>query len=74
MTAGATLSTTVTGFVIEHFGTQIAFLCLAGAAALGFVLVMVALPETANKHPDATPRYRPASSQPTLDRPVEQLD
>ena len=28
MTAGATLSTIVTGFVIEHLGTQIAFLAL----------------------------------------------
>ena len=55
MTAGATLSTTVTGFVIEHFGAQIAFLCLAGAAGLGFVLVVVALPETASTHANATP-------------------
>ena len=74
MTAGATLSTTVTGFVIEHFGTQIAFLCLAGAAGLGFALVVVALPETANRHPKATSRYLPTSSQPTPDRSVGQLD
>jgi MFS family permease len=74
MTAGATLSTTVTGFVIEHFGTQIAFLCLAGAAGLGFALVVVALPETANRHPKATSRYLPTSSQPTPDMPVGQLD
>jgi MFS family permease len=47
MTAGATLSTTITGFLIEHLGTQIAFLALAGTAGLGFVLVLVALPETA---------------------------
>jgi hypothetical protein len=60
--------------VIEHLGTQIAFLCLAGAAGLGFALVAVALPETANRHPEATSRYLSASSQSTLDRPVEQLD
>ena len=49
MTAGATLSTTLTGFIIEHLGTHIAFLCLAGAAGLGCLLVLLALPETATK-------------------------
>jgi MFS family permease len=46
MTAGATVSTTLTGFVIEHLGTRIAFLILAGAAGLGCLLVLMALPET----------------------------
>lgn len=46
MTAGATLSTTATGFMVEHFGTRIAFIALAGAAGLGFLLVLVGLPET----------------------------
>jgi MFS family permease len=49
MTAGATLSTTMAGFVIEHMGTGIAFLCLAAAAGLGGLLVLFALPETANQ-------------------------
>ena len=46
MTAGATLSTTLTGFTIEHLGVRIAFLCLACAAGLGCLLVLLALPET----------------------------
>jgi MFS family permease len=47
-TAGATLSTAAAGFMVEHFGTGIAFLGLAGAAGLGFLFVLVALPETGN--------------------------
>jgi MFS family permease len=54
MTAGATLSTTSAGFMVEHLGPRIAFLGLAGAAGLGFLLVLVALPETAKVHEEAT--------------------
>jgi predicted MFS family arabinose efflux permease len=50
MTAGATFSTTITGFVVEHLGTRIAFLGLAGAAGIGYLLVLFALPETADKN------------------------
>jgi MFS family permease len=46
MTAGATLSTTIAGFVTEHFGTRIAFLGLAVAAGVGCLLVSFVLPET----------------------------
>jgi MFS family permease len=46
MTAGATFSTTIAGFVTEHLGTRIAFLGLAVAAAVGCLLVSFVLPET----------------------------
>jgi MFS family permease len=46
---GATLSTTIAGFVTQHFGTRVAFICLGIAAAAGCVLVRLALPETAGR-------------------------
>jgi MFS family permease len=49
MTAGATVSTTFAGFIIQHSNTSFAFLCLAGAAGLGSLLVLMALPETAER-------------------------
>jgi MFS family permease len=61
MTAGATLSTTITGFLIEHLGTRIAFLCLAGAASLGYLLVLFALQETADRH-SGSARTAPVNS------------
>jgi MFS family permease len=53
MTAGATLSTTLTGFAVEHLGTGIAFFCLAGAAGLGCLLVLLVLPETLARRSEA---------------------
>jgi MFS family permease len=43
---GATLSTTIAGFVADHFGNAISFLGLASAGALAVVLVWAAMPET----------------------------
>jgi MFS family permease len=50
MSAGATFSTTVAGFVTEHLGTRIAFVFLAATAGAGCLLVSLALPETGDKH------------------------
>jgi hypothetical protein len=61
MTAGATLSTTMTGFLIEHVGTRVAFLCLAGAASLGYLLVLHTLQETWDKN-SVTARSSPVES------------
>jgi MFS family permease len=52
--AGATLSTTVAGFVADQFSGQIAFLVLAGIGILATVLVWSMMPET-----------RPAPAGPT---------
>ena len=51
MSAGATFSTSVAGFVTEHLGTRIAFVLLAAMAGAGCLLVSLALPETG--HPPA---------------------
>jgi MFS family permease len=44
--AGAALSTTATGFVVDRFGEAAGFRGLAAVALLGFVLLLVAMPET----------------------------
>jgi predicted MFS family arabinose efflux permease len=46
MSIGATLSTSIAGWVTQYFGTQVAFGCLAVAAAVGCALVVLTLPET----------------------------
>ncbi len=46
MTAGATFSTTIAGFVTERWGTRVAFICLALVAVGGCLLVRLALSET----------------------------
>ena len=43
---GASLSTTLAGYISDQFGSQVAFLGLAGIAAAGFALVFALLPET----------------------------
>ncbi|WP_027797664.1 MFS transporter [Paraburkholderia acidipaludis] len=43
---GATLSTTVAGFVADHFGNTVSFMGLAAAGALAVLLVWLAMPET----------------------------
>ena len=43
---GASLSTTLAGYVSDHVGSQFAFLGLAGVAAVGLAAVWLLLPET----------------------------
>ena len=43
---GASLSTTLAGYVSDHFGSAAAFLGLAGIAAVGLALVWALMPET----------------------------
>jgi predicted MFS family arabinose efflux permease len=44
---GAAFSTVLAGQVAQYFGASAAFLCLAGTAALAFLTVLLAMPETA---------------------------
>lgn len=46
MGIGAALSTTIAGFVFDHFGSMVSFLGLAAIAALGLVIVWTMMPET----------------------------
>jgi MFS family permease len=43
---GASLSTVLAGYVTDKFGGSVAFLGLAGVAALGLLLILLAMPET----------------------------
>jgi len=43
---GASASTTLAGYLSDHFGSSIAFFGLAGIAAVGLALASAALPET----------------------------
>jgi MFS family permease len=43
---GATASTTLAGYMSDHFGSAVAFFGLAGIAAAGLALAVAALPET----------------------------
>lgn len=43
---GAAFSTLLAGQLAQHFGASAAFLCLAGTAALAFLTVLLAMPET----------------------------
>jgi predicted MFS family arabinose efflux permease len=50
---GASLSTTLAGYISDHFGSELAFLTLAGVAALGLAAVWFLLPETRpSREPD----------------------
>src|SRR5262249_61084023 len=44
--AGATLSTTLAGYVSDHFGSGTAFLVLAAIATLGLACIWLLMPET----------------------------
>jgi len=46
---GATLSTTLGGYVSDHFGNNAAFLVLAAIAALGLLSILLLMPETRPK-------------------------
>ena len=48
---GASLSTTLAGYVSDHFGSPVAFLGLAAIAAAGLALVWTLMPETAEAKP-----------------------
>jgi MFS family permease len=43
---GASLSTLMAGYVSDIFGSSVAFLGLAGAAALGLATIALIMPET----------------------------
>ncbi len=43
---GAAISTTLVGYLSDHFGSYTAFATMAGIAAAGFAAVCVAMPET----------------------------
>jgi len=43
---GASVSTTYAGYLSDHFGSAIAFLGLAGAAIIGFFVLLALMPET----------------------------
>ncbi len=46
---GATLSTTLAGYISDHFGSRTAFLVLAAIAAAGLVCIWALMPETRPK-------------------------
>lgn len=46
MGIGASLSTTLSGVVVEHFGRAAGFLGLAGIGLVGFALIVTLMPET----------------------------
>jgi predicted MFS family arabinose efflux permease len=52
---GATLSTTLAGYVSDHFGSNIAFLVLAAIAAAGLACIWALMPETRPEEPDEEP-------------------
>ena len=58
---GASLSTTLAGYMADHFGRGVTFTGLAGVAALGLVLVLLLMPETRpDQELDAHIRLAPA--------------
>jgi MFS family permease len=46
MGIGASLSTTLAGYMVDHFGRGITFAVLAGIGALGVAAICALLPET----------------------------
>ena len=50
---GASLSTTLAGYVSDHFGSEFAFLGLAAVAAAGLAAVWLLMPETRPERPEA---------------------
>jgi MFS family permease len=57
---GAAASTTIGGVLIQHLGYHASFLALAGIAAVAFVLLSVAIPETlSNAGPSSAAEFEP---------------
>ena len=54
---GAAISTSLAGYVSDHFGSPIAFLGLAGIAAAGLVLVWALMPETGPPRPKSDTQF-----------------
>jgi predicted MFS family arabinose efflux permease len=52
---GASLSTTLAGYVSDHFGSETAFLVLAVIAAGGLACIWAFMPETRPQEPDEEP-------------------
>jgi MFS family permease len=61
---GASLSTTLAGYVTDHFGSPAAFFGLAAIAAAGLVLVWILMPETAETKPHRFPGGAHGSTRP----------
>ncbi len=53
---GASLSTVSAGFVADKFGAPVAFVGLSCVAALGFLLILLVMPETKRDHVDPSPK------------------
>jgi predicted MFS family arabinose efflux permease len=43
---GASLSTTLAGFMLDHFGSAVTFFSMAGVAGAGMLMVLLLMPET----------------------------
>ncbi|MHC2017024.1 MFS transporter [Methylobacterium sp. CM6247] len=69
---GASFSATLAGLIIVSAGYSTAFLVLAGIAAAGFVLYLVAMPETYGFEPPTTTSKPPSSggSEPMVVSPA----
>jgi MFS family permease len=65
--AGAAVSTTVTGYVVDRFGEAAGFRGLAAVAALALVLLVVAMPETQDS--TSAQEKRAPGARPPRDRP-----
>jgi sugar phosphate permease len=48
---GASLSTVLAGYVSDKFGSNVAFLGLAGVASLGLLVILLIMPETRRTAP-----------------------
>jgi hypothetical protein len=46
MGVGASLSTTLSGLIVYHFGPSAGFACLAGEGLMAFLILAIFLPET----------------------------
>lgn len=63
MGIGASISTLLAGIVADRFGSFAAFETLAALAALGFLAVLLAMPETRSKEEEATSAPPPGGAQ-----------
>jgi len=62
---GASLSGLAAGLIVDQFGYGLAFLASAGIAALAFLVLLLAMPETARQH-----RMRPTPPAPRACGPL----